>query len=96
MPKYKVKFTFEVEVEAPNKNIAQINAEYRLEPDTEYWLWDYLTKSEAVELEIPKELRNDFEKDDPKCTCTNCSIKDVCMYAWDNYNKDDNCLLSDK
>lgn len=97
MPKYKVTYTFEVEVEAPNESIATINADYVLDNDeNEPYMWDYLTKRDAVELEIPKELRNDFEKDDPKCTCTNCSIKDVCMYAWGSYNKDDNCLLLDK
>ena len=44
MPKYRVKYTFEVEVEAPNKGIAKIDADYYLDNR----LWDYETHSEVT------------------------------------------------
>lgn len=62
MPKYKVKYIFEVEVEAPNKNIARINADYHLDNDLdEYYLWDYETHTEVIELEVPEDLKDDIE-----------------------------------
>ena len=63
MPKYKVTYTFEIEVEAPNESIATISADYALyeNDDKPYmldylYIWNYLTKREVVEL------KNDFEK----------------------------------
>ena len=44
MPRYKVKYTFEVEVEAPNRGIAKIDADYYLDNR----LWDYETHSEVT------------------------------------------------
>ena len=35
----------------------------------------------------------DFEQINKKCTCTNCPINDTCMYAWDDYNTNGDCLL---
>ena len=51
MPKYKVTYTFEVEVEAPNESIATINADYVLDNDeNEPYMWDYCTKRESIEI----------------------------------------------
>ena len=62
MPKYKVKYTFEVEVEAPNKNIARINADYHLDNELdEYCLWDYEMHTEVIELEVPEDLKEEIE-----------------------------------
>lgn len=37
--------------------------------------------------------RKDFPKDDKRCTCYDCPINDTCIYAFDEYNTDDDCLL---
>ena len=55
MPKYKVKYTFEVEVEAPNRGIAKIDADYHLDDR----LWDYETHSEVIKLDITKESKGE-------------------------------------
>ena len=62
MPKYKVKYAFEVEVEAPNEHIAKINADYHLTNyNNEYYLWDYETHNEVIELEVPEDLKEEIE-----------------------------------
>lgn len=62
MPKYRVKYTFEVEVEAPNKNIARINADYHLDNDLdEYYLWDYETHTEVIELDVLDDSKEEIE-----------------------------------
>ena len=37
MPKYKVTYIFEVEVESPNKSLAGVNADYRFDPESDYY-----------------------------------------------------------
>ena len=37
--------------------------------------------------------RKDFPKDDKRYTCYDCPINDICIYAFDEYNTDDDCLL---
>lgn len=34
-----------------------------------------------------------FKPGDARCTCTDCPINGNCMYAWDDYNTDGDCLL---
>ena len=110
MPKYKVTYTFAVEVEAPNESIAATKADERLSDRV------YQTKKEVVEIDVPEDLKDDFvndkvaainfyfkEDDSHKtiahnfkivdCTCVNCPINDTCIYAFDDYNTDGDCLL---
>ena len=51
MPKYKVTYVFEVEVESPNKSLAGVNADYRFDPESDYYLWDFCVDKEIVEME---------------------------------------------
>ena len=48
--------------EYTRKNIARINADYHLDNDLdEYYLWDYETHTEVIELEVPEDLKEDIE-----------------------------------
>lgn len=59
MPKYKVTYVFEVEVESPNKSLAGVNADYRFDPESGYYLWDFCVDKEVIEME-----ENNYEKND--------------------------------
>lgn len=49
---------------------------------------------EEVEEETTDEISYlPFKPGDARCTCTDCPINGNCMYAWDDYNTDGDCLL---
>lgn len=49
---------------------------------------------EEVEEETTDEISYlPFKPGDARCTCTDCPINSNCMYAWDDYNTDGDCLL---
>lgn len=59
MPKYKVTYTFEVEVESPNISLAGVNADYRFDHESDYYLWDFCVDKKIVEMEVKNNAKND-------------------------------------
>ena len=51
MPKYKVTYVFEIEVESPNMSLAGVNADYIFDHESDYYLWDFCVDKEIVEME---------------------------------------------
>ena len=94
MPKYKVKYAFEVEVEALNEHIAKINADYHLTNyNNEYYLWDYETHNEVIELEVPEDLKEEI--DNGKQTALSFEFKEnynpiTDEFVADEFIKDEN------
>ena len=49
---------------------------------------------EEVEEETTDEISYiPFKPGDVRCTCNDCPDNGSCMYAWDSYNEDGDCLL---
>ena len=108
MPKYKVRYTFEVEVDAPNESIAKINADLRFDYPAQYYLWDYMINKKIIEID-GKSVFDTFENVEKvkpselyekrmlnnlvNYTCHLCPDKNKCKYAFDDYCTNGDCLM---
>lgn len=61
MPKYKVRYTFDVIVDAPSESIAWLEADLEINPDCASYLWKDLIDKKIINIEIPEELKDDIK-----------------------------------
>lgn len=61
MPKYKVRYTFDVVVDAPSESIAWIEADFEINPDCASYLLKYLIDKKIINIEIPEDLKEEIE-----------------------------------
>ena len=61
MPKYKVRYTFDVIVDAPSESIAWLEADLEINPDCASYLWKYLIDKKIINIEVPEDLKEEIE-----------------------------------
>lgn len=61
MPKYKVRYTFDVIVDAPSESIAWIEADFEINPDCASYLLNYLIDKKIINIDIPEDLKEEIE-----------------------------------
>ena len=61
MPKYKVRYTFDINVEAINESVAKILADLKINPDCCSYLWKYLIDKKIITIEFPEDLKDEVE-----------------------------------
>lgn len=61
MPKYKVRYTFDINVEAINESTAKILADLKINPDCCSYLWKYLIDKKIINIEVPEDLKEEIE-----------------------------------
>lgn len=61
MSKYKVRYTFDVIVDAPSESIAWIESDLEINPDCASYLWKYLIDKKIINIKIPEDLKEEIE-----------------------------------
>ena len=61
MPKYKVRYTFDINVDAINESAAKILADLKINPDCCSYLWKYLIDKKIINIEVPEDLKEEIE-----------------------------------
>ena len=61
MPKYIVRYTFDINVEAIDESVAKILADLKINPDCCSYLWKYLIDKKTINIEIPEDLKEDVD-----------------------------------
>lgn len=92
MPKYRISYSFENIVEADDIDEARQFLIDDVIFDMEHG-YDVIDVEEIEEETTDEISYIPFKPGDVKCTCNDCPINDTCMYAWDSYNEDGDCLL---
>lgn len=61
MPKYKVRYTFDINIDAINESTAKILADLKINLDCCSYLWKYLIDKKIINKEVPEDLKDDIE-----------------------------------
>lgn len=61
MPKYKVRYIFDINVEAINESTAKILADLKINQDCCSYLWKYLMDKKIINIEVPEDLKDDIK-----------------------------------
>lgn len=60
--------------------------------DSAIELTDEISDEEYLEF-MQTEFKEARAKNDPSYTCSRCPDKETCVWAWDPYNKDGDCIV---